>query len=443
MPTKTSHDRRTPAASRSPAACTASTGRIRTTGFARSTPPPSPSTWRPSAPTTTPRSGIRRPWRDLSPMRPSPGSRRPSAVSPLTATSGRTTPSAPPARSTARSAASRTVAGPDPAPGDELVLDIDGLRGGSTYVDLGLCELSPDERLLAYSVDLTGDEVYELRFRDLATGQDLPDTISRSYYSGAWSSAGDQFFYTVHDAAYRPFEVRRHVLGTDPAADVVVLAEPDEQFELTVEASRSGRLIVITSENRDTTEQWLIDPASPAAPPRCVEPRERGREYRVEHAPYTSTSDDSAAEGEAVDRLLIVTNHEAPEFRLMAAPTDSPGLGSWLPFLAYDPGQRLLQRRRVRELRRAVAASGHPAVPAGAGRGRTTAAAAGATDLRSPRAGREPALGCPLDRRGALLAHRAPGLDRRRHRDRRGDRTASRGGSGATTRPTTRRARPP
>ena len=161
------------------------------------------------------------------------------------------------------------------------MLDIDGLRGESAYVDLGLCELSPDERLLAYSVDLTGDEVYELRFRDLSTGQDLPDIVPRSYYTGAWSSAGDQFFYTVHDEAYRPFEVRRHVLGTDPADDATVLVEPDEQFELTVEACRSGRLIVITSENRDTTEQWLVDPADPgsagslrrAAPARSRVPR--------------------------------------------------------------------------------------------------------------------------------------------------------------------------
>jgi oligopeptidase B len=221
-----------------------------------------------------------------------------------------------------------------PPAGDELVLDIDGLRGESAYVELGLCELSPDERLLAYSVDLTGDEVYELRFRDLTTGRDLPDTVARSYYTGAWSSAGDQFFYAVHDAAYRPFEVRRHVLGTDPAGDVTVLDEPDEQFELTVEACRSGRLIVITSENRDTTEQWLIDPATPSMPPRCVEPRHRGREYRVEHAPYPTASGED-------DRLLIVTNHEAAEFQLMTAPTASPGIQGWQRFLPCDPSQRL------------------------------------------------------------------------------------------------------
>jgi oligopeptidase B len=223
---------------------------------------------------------------------------------------------------------------------DEVILDIDALRGQSTYVDLGVCEVSPDERLLAYSVDLAGDEVYELRFRDLTTGRDLPDRVPRSYYTGAWSSAGDQFFYTVHDEAYRPFEVRRHVLGTDATDDATVLAEPDEQFELSVQRCRSGRLIVITSENRDTTEQWLVDPAAPEQPPRCVEPRRRGLEYRVEHAAYGIRPGQPEADP-TVDRLLIVTNHEAPEFRLMVAPASSPGVARWRPFLPYDPSQRL------------------------------------------------------------------------------------------------------
>jgi oligopeptidase B len=72
------------------------------------------------------------------------------------------------------------------------------------------------------------------------------------------------------------------------------------------------------------------------AAPRCVEPRRRGREYRVEHAPY------AAEAGEAGDRLLILTNHEATEFQLMSAPLAAPGLASWRPFLPHNPDDRLL-----------------------------------------------------------------------------------------------------
>src|SRR6478609_4940230 len=56
-----------------------------------------------------------------------------------------------------------------------VVLDENDLAGGSDYCATGLVEPSPDGRLLAYSVDLTGDEVYRLRFRDLRSGADLAD----------------------------------------------------------------------------------------------------------------------------------------------------------------------------------------------------------------------------------------------------------------------------
>ena len=121
-----------------------------------------------------------------------------------------------------------------PEAGDELVLDIDALAGGSSYVDIGLQDLSPDENLLAYSVDAVGDEVFELRFRDLRTATDLPDRIPRSNYTGAWSADGQAFFYTVHDETYRPFAVRRHILGTDSGTDATVFTEDDEQYEVEV-----------------------------------------------------------------------------------------------------------------------------------------------------------------------------------------------------------------
>jgi oligopeptidase B len=216
---------------------------------------------------------------------------------------------------------------------DTLLLDPASLRGDSTYVELGVCEVSPNERLLAYSVDTVGDEVYSLHFRDLETEAepcDLDDVIERSYYGGAWSADSKTFFYTVHDAAYRPHQVWRHRLGTSPADDSLVLTEEDEQYELEVRATRSGDLVVIHSANRDTSEVWLIDAHRPDEPPRCVEPRRRGLEYACEHV-----------RTEAGYRLLIVTNLEAPEFRMMSAPLDAPGRGNWVEVLPEAPAERL------------------------------------------------------------------------------------------------------
>ncbi len=213
--------------------------------------------------------------------------------------------------------------------------DIATLDAGTGYLDVGLTLVSPDEDLLAYSVDTDGDEVFELRFRDLRTGADLPDTIERSYYGGAWSADSGWFFYTVHDEAYRPWRVMRHRLGTDPADDVVVLEEHDPRFELNLRPTRSGELIVLWSESRSTSEAWVVDAADPAGEPWSAGGRRHGVKYRVEHAP-----------SEAGDRLLVVTNDDAVEFRLMTAPVPRDAGQDHTAWVAtgygYD-GERLLQ----------------------------------------------------------------------------------------------------
>ncbi len=218
--------------------------------------------------------------------------------------------------------------------GHEVLLDVNDLADDSGYVELGFALVSPDQRWLAYSVDRTGDEVYELRFRDLDTGTDLPETAPRTYYGGAWSGGSDHFLYTVHDDAYRPFQVWRHALGTPVADDVLVLEEPDERFELNLRATRSGALIVIWAESRDTREVWVVDAKSPTSPPRSVGGRRPGIEYHAEHVVLP----------DGAETLLLVTNDGATEFRLARCPVPRDAHQdhtSWAPARAGRPDERV------------------------------------------------------------------------------------------------------
>ncbi len=99
-----------------------------------------------------------------------------------------------------------------------LDLDAEAAALGSTYGEVGVREVSPDGSLLAWSLDSTGEELYELRFRDVATGTDLPERMPRTYYGGAWAADGRTFFYTVVDHVYRPHQVWRHVVGHRPGS---------------------------------------------------------------------------------------------------------------------------------------------------------------------------------------------------------------------------------
>jgi protease II len=147
--------------------------------------------------------------------------------------------------------------GADPGGPVEVLLDgnvlLDDPACTGSYAELGVREVSPDGRYLAYSVDFAGDEVYQLRVRDLATGLDLAERIEGTYYGLAWAADSRALLYVVTDAAYRPHQVWRHELGTAPDQDTLVYREDDERFELTVRATRSGAWLLIEAAARAGT----------------------------------------------------------------------------------------------------------------------------------------------------------------------------------------------
>ena len=212
----------------------------------------------------------------------------------------------------------------DPGPAAEVLLDMNLLledpQCGSGYVALGVREVSPDGALLAYSVDFDGDEVYQLRIRDLASGADLttgaglPERIGRTYYGLAWAANSRSLFYIVTDAAYRAYQVWRHDIGTDPAGDVLVFTEHDQRFDVIVRATRSGAYILLETESRDTTETLVIPATDSGAAPSVLRERRKGVEYRADHA-----------DGPGGGEFYLVTNDEAAEYRLVRGPVPQPG----------------------------------------------------------------------------------------------------------------------
>jgi oligopeptidase B len=209
---------------------------------------------------------------------------------------------------------------------EEVELDVNELARGHDYFELGFVERSPDENILAYAVDVSGNELHELRFRDLTSGRDLDDVLDGVYYGSAWSADSKTFFYVRSDKAMRPYQGWRHVLGTPITDDVLVFQEDDERFELSVEMTKSERYIIFTSSSQVTSESRYLPSDQPEGVPVLIEARRHGIEYSVDHQE---------------DLFLILTNDSARNFRLMAAPLDSPGRGSWRELLPERAGVRL------------------------------------------------------------------------------------------------------
>ena len=203
---------------------------------------------------------------------------------------------------------------------EQVILDDNLIAERTGFADVEVREPSPDGALLAWSADTSGAEIYELRIRDLDTGEDLPEVIVRTSPQVAWSADSRYLFYLVPDELNRQWQVWRHRVGAAATPDELVLEEPDQRFELTLRASRSGELAIITAESRDTTEVRLIPLNDPLAGPVLVEPRQRGTEYRVDHA--------RGVDGRA-GALLVVTDVGEPEFTLMRVPLAAPARAGW------------------------------------------------------------------------------------------------------------------
>jgi oligopeptidase B len=212
-----------------------------------------------------------------------------------------------------------------PLPGEQVLLDGNELAGDSPFLSIGTSAVSPDGSLLAFSTDFSGDERFTLRFKDLTTGEVLPDEIPGVFYGGAWAADGSTFFYTTVDAAWRPCRVHRHVIGTAAADDALVHEETDERFWVGVGLTRSERYIVISAGSKITSEVRVLDATEPAGRPRVIRPRTTGVEYSIDHAG---------------DRFLVLHNDGALNFELATAPIDDPA--AWTPLIAHRDDTRLL-----------------------------------------------------------------------------------------------------
>jgi oligopeptidase B len=213
-----------------------------------------------------------------------------------------------------------------PPAGEQVLLDGNELVGAAGYLDLGTVDVSPDGRLLAYSVDFAGDERFTLGVKDLDRGEVLADQVPGTFYGSAWSADGSVLFYLTVDDAWRPCQVWRHVVGTPVSDDRVVFAEPDERFWVGVRLTRSTRCVLIDVRSKVTSEVWYIPADDPMAEPAVVAPRRPGVEYSVEHS------------GE---EFLILHNSGAEDFALASTPDSAPG--AWAPVLEHRPGTRLLR----------------------------------------------------------------------------------------------------
>ncbi len=207
---------------------------------------------------------------------------------------------------------------------EEMILDQNELAKGQKFLSVGEFLPSDDGNLLAYSIDNTGYRQYLLQFKDLRTGQLLPDKMER-VTSVAWANDNKTLFYVTEDAVTkRSDKLFRHVLGTDKYE--LLYEEKDELFDIGVGKSLDKAVIMMGAYSKTSNEFRFIPAADPNATWKMILPRQADHEYDVDHRGGL---------------FYIRTNKGATNFRVVTAPVSDPSEKNWKEFVAHRPAVKI------------------------------------------------------------------------------------------------------
>ncbi|WP_291855182.1 S9 family peptidase [Marinilabilia sp.] len=198
---------------------------------------------------------------------------------------------------------------------EEILLNGNEMARGYDYFDIGSTSVSPDNKLIAYSIDTVSRRNYTIYFKNLKTGEILPHTLSNTSGGCSWAADNKTVFYPVKNPeTLRSERILRHNIDQLQSKDQEVFYEGDETYSCYVHKSKSNEYIIISSHSTLSTEYRLLDATTPEGTFAVVHPREKELEYHPYHFG---------------DKFFILTNLDAPNFRLMEVPVSSPGKENW------------------------------------------------------------------------------------------------------------------
>ncbi|MBI6671307.1 S9 family peptidase [Pseudomonas syringae] len=208
---------------------------------------------------------------------------------------------------------------------EELLLDPNEMADGG-FFSLGAFSISPDHQRLAYSLDTSGDEVYELYVKELSTGQISSLPFENCDGSMTWANDSQTLFFGELDDTHRPGKLHRHTLGT--ASAELVFDEPDGRFFLHCFRSSSERQLIILLNSKTTSEAWVLDADHPQQAFTCLAPRSEGHEYYPDHGLL-----------DGVWTWFIRSNQSGINFALYQAAQQASGVPvreDWQTLVAHD-----------------------------------------------------------------------------------------------------------
>jgi oligopeptidase B len=206
---------------------------------------------------------------------------------------------------------------------EEVMLDVNAMAEGHEYFRVGGSAVSPDNKLLAYGVDTVSRNEFTLYVKNLETGETYKDAISRTQGDAVWAADNKTIFYTAKNPVTLLSEkIKKHVLGSDAAADVLVYQETDPTNYIGVGKTKSEKYIYIYSQATLSSENRIIRADEPNAAFKVFQPRIKNVLYDIDHAN---------------DHFYIRTNNDkATNFKIMTCTQDKTDTSNWKEMIAHS-----------------------------------------------------------------------------------------------------------
>ena len=202
---------------------------------------------------------------------------------------------------------------------EEILLDLNKLAEGHSFLGLGAFAVSDDANWLAFTLDTNGYRQYTLHVKDLRSGTLSSEKVER-VGSVVWANDNKTVFFTTEDATTkRSDKFWRHVVGTPDNA--LVYEEKDELFDLGTGRSLDKKVIFVGAYAKTSREHRWLAADNPTGTFKVVVPRTEGHEYDVDH--YQG-------------QFYITTNKGAKNFKVVTAPMNDPSEKNWNTFIAHN-----------------------------------------------------------------------------------------------------------
>ncbi|BBJ31798.1 oligopeptidase B [Rickettsia asiatica] len=198
--------------------------------------------------------------------------------------------------------------------GEEVILDVNLLAPNGSFTDVAKVAMSPDQNLMAYSVNFTGNEQYNIKIYSLKEQNYLPDEVKEIAPTIIWHEKLNGFFYITINENQRWDKVMFHRLGEDSTQDKLIFKVKNPLHFISCEKSASSKYIFINSGDHNENEIYVISMQDDNFTPKLVRAAENKIFYEIEHNG---------------DYFYIKTNYKAKNFHVVKLPVNNFENTNW------------------------------------------------------------------------------------------------------------------